>query len=241
MNFQTRIAYVTGVSGGIGKAVALHLLTKGYSVFGIGRTNTINQSDYQFLSLDLKKCEDVSLFQFPHHPAQSYLLINNAGMLGDILPVGDLNPENISAVMHVNAIAPQILTNTFIQTFSRKNAHLHVINISSGAGRKPIDAWSTYCASKAALDLFSETLKLEMELRNANNFFIHSVAPGVVDTNMQGHIRKASPEKFKSSQRFHDLKNNNQLLTPVFVAEKLFQLVTSPQTYPKTILSLSDI
>lgn len=241
MAIPTKICFITGISSGIGNALANELLKKGYTVFGIGRTNTVKHENYEFISLDLRKSEAVTYFRFPQHPADSYLLINNAGMIGEILPVGELNSENIVDVMQVNTIAPQILINTFIQTFSRQHVPLHVVNISSGAGKKPIDAWATYCASKAALDLFSETVKLEMELRDQKDFFIHSVAPGVVDTNMQTEIRAASPEKFKSSQRFHDLKNNGELIAPEFVAEKLAELIQNPTNYTANILSLSDI
>jgi len=241
MTTSTKIAFITGVSTGIGNKLALELLKNGYAVFGISRSNTINEKNYQFIQLDLRKSESVSHFRFPQHPAQSYLLVNNAGMIGEILPVGELNSETIQDVMQVNSVAPQILINTFIQTFTRQQVPIHVLNISSGAGKRPIDAWATYCASKAALDLFSETVKAEMETRQRINFFIHSIAPGVVDTMMQTKIREASPEKFKASQRFHDLKNNGDLISPEFVAGKLMSVILNPDKYPLNLLSLSDI
>ncbi len=241
MESENKIAFVTGVSTGIGKAIVLELLQHNYLVYGIGRTNTITAQNYQFIPLDFRKSELVAYFRFPQLPAASYLLINNAGIIGEILPVGELNPENIMDVMQVNSIAPQVLMNSFIQTFMRQNVPLHILNISSGAAKRPIDAWATYCASKAAVDLFSETIKLEMELRAIKNFYIHSIAPGVVDTNMQAKIRDASPEKFKTSQRFHDLKNNGELISPEFVAKKLMSLIDAPQSILATTISLSEI
>lgn len=241
MNPKTKIAYITGTSSGIGHALALQLLEVNYFVVGLGRSNNIKHSNYEFISLDLRKVEDVQNFNFKQIPADERILINNSGMLGDILPVGELSANIISDVMNVNTIAPQILINTFIQTFANQAGSLHILNISSGAGKRAIDAWATYCASKAALDIFSETVKLEMELREKNNFSIHSVAPGVVDTQMQDRIRAASPEKFKMSQKFHDLKNNGELITTDSVAKKLLNLIQNPKNYPNNILSLSDI
>lgn len=241
MASKNKIAFVTGVSTGIGKAMVIELLQDNYLVYGIGRTNTINHPNYHFIPLDFRKSELVTYFRFPQLPAPSYLLINNAGIIGEILPVGELNPEHIVEVMQVNAIAPQVLMNTFIQTFMRQNVSLHILNISSGAGKRPIDAWATYCASKSAIDIFTETIKLEMESRDVKNFYIHSIAPGVVDTNMQTKIRQASPLKFKSSQRFHDLKTNGELISPEFVALKLMSIIKDPQSIPKSILSLSEI
>jgi len=241
METQPKVAFVTGVSGGIGNALVHQLLANDYFVYGIGRSNSINEKNYQFIPIDLRKPDAVNHFNFPQVPANAYLLVNNAGIIGEILPVGELSSVHFSDVMQVNATAPQVLINTFIQTFSRQLVPLHVLNISSGAGKRPIDAWASYCASKAALDLFSETVKQEMEMRGHQNFFMHAVAPGVVDTAMQNKIREASPEKFKASQRFHDLKNNNELVSPAHVAEKLMHLISNPSTYENCLLSLSDI
>jgi benzil reductase ((S)-benzoin forming) len=241
METQSKIAFVTGISGGIGNALVHQLLQNGYAVYGMGRSNTINEKNYQFISLDLRRSDAVNHFNFPQVPASAYLLVNNAGIIGEILPVGELSSDHFSDVMQVNAIAPQVLINTFVQTFSRQQVPLHIVNISSGAGKRPIDAWASYCASKAALDRFSETIKLEMELRNQDHFFVHAVEPGVVDTNMQAKIREASPEKFKASQRFHELKNNNELVSAEHVSEKLMHLVSNPHKYNDCLLRLSDI
>lgn len=241
MTDKNKIAYITGVSGGIGKALTQELLNAGFFVYGIGRKSSIKHPEFEFIELDLRKIDLVQNFNFFQRPAAQRVLINNAGMIGKILPVGELSASAITDVMNVNAIAPQILINTFVQTFANQTAPLHVLNISSGAGKRAIDAWAPYCASKAALDLFAETVKLEMELREKKNFFIHSVAPGVVDTEMQVRIRAASPEKFKASQRFHDLKNKGELVAPEHVASQLLKLIHNPENYPSNILSLTDI
>lgn len=241
MDNQPKIAFITGISSGIGNALAHALLKAGFTVYGLGRSNTINESNYHFIPLDLRKVEAVARFNFPQIQAQSYLLINNAGMIGEILPVGELSSDHFFDVMQVNAVAPQVLINTFIQTFSRQQVPLHVVNISSGAARRPIDAWASYCASKAALDLFAETVKAEMHARHKTLFAIHAIAPGVVDTPMQSRIRAASPEKFLESKRFQDLKSNQELITPEHVATKIIQVIANPAAYPNTVMSLSDI
>ena len=97
---------------------------------------------------------------------------------------------------------------------------------SSGAGRHAIDAWGAYCASKAALDMFSETISEELKGREIKNWKIYSIAPGVVDTNMQDEIRNAKPEDFLVKKKFIDLKNNNELANPTIVASKLYEIVT---------------
>ncbi len=241
MAAENKIAFVSGVSSGIGKAIALELLLNQYSVFGIGRTNTIYNPNYQFIHLDLSQPKQVKEFEFIELEAHSYLLINNAGIIGEILPVGELNPKYISDVMQVNTISPQILMNRFIKTFITKKVPMHILNISSGAAKKPIDAWATYCASKSAIEMFSQTIKLEMELRDIKKFYIHSLAPGVVDTRMQSKIREASPSNFKYSQRFHDLKTKGELISPEFAAKKIMSLIRTPESFLNSALSLSEI
>lgn len=241
MDHSSKVAYVTGISRGIGHALVHEFLKDGYKVFGIGRNNTINEPNYQFLQLDLRNMDQVAQFRFPQIQAQGYLLVNNAGLIGEIMPVGELSPHHIIEVMNVNSLSPQLLMNSFIQTFLRQHVPLHILNISSGAGKKPIDSWATYCASKSSLDLFSETLKTEMVLRNQSEFYVHSFSPGVADTEMQNIIRSASPEKFKSLQRFLDLKTNNELKDPAFVAKKLMRLIQNPGQFPNTLLSIHEL
>ena len=178
---KTKIAYITGTSSGIGHALALQLLEAEYFVVGLGRSNNIKHSNYEFISLDLRKVEDVQNFNFKQIPADERILINNSGMLGEVLPVGELSANVISDVMNVNTIAPQILINTFIQTFANQKGSLHILNISSGAGKRAIDAWATYCASKAGLLGLMRSWAVEYA---PQNILVNAICPGWVNTDM---------------------------------------------------------
>ena len=59
-----------------------------------------------------------------------------------------------------------------------------VVNISSGAAKRPIEGWSAYCSAKAGLDMATRTLALEQS-RETNPVRVLSFAPGIVDTRMQ--------------------------------------------------------
>lgn len=238
---SNKSVFITGVSSGIGKALAELLLEQGFRVHGIGRKNSLLHPNYSFHTLDLSDPEAVSDFRFPDTTAKSVVLVNNAGMIGQIAPAGELQPLDIRNTMQVNTVSPQILCNQFLSQYSAHTEQLHLLNISSGAGKRAIDAWSVYCSSKAALDLFSECIMQEAKQRNRTGVFVHSVAPGVVDTDMQAQIREASPEKFFASQRFHDLKQNGDLATPKQVAEKLFKLIGHPEKTEPVVISLADI
>lgn len=234
-----KIAYVTGASRGIGEALIKKLLAENYVVVGLSRTSNFSHPNFKAITIDLADLTAVKKFVFSEI-ADHVLLVNNAGVLGDIGPVGSLKPETFEKVMHVNVIAPQILTNAFIAKYGGNATSGHILNISSGAGKNPIDGWATYCASKAAIDLFSETIRKEMDVHNIENWTIHSIAPGVVDTEMQSEIRSTAAEKFSSIQRFKDLKAENQLSSPHDVADKLMQVIVSPHAFEKTIFSVRD-
>ena len=239
---QNKIAYITGSSRGIGLALAEKLLTLDYTVIGLSRTNPINleHPNFTFIPLDLSDLEQVSQFSFPYY-SEHVVLVNNAGMIGQIKPVGSLDSTSIGDVMKVNTIAPQLLMNKFIHQMSPKTNQGHILNISSGAGKRPIDAWATYCASKAALDLFSATIKSEWESRSISNWSIHSVSPGVVDTAMQGAIRNSNPNDFKLYERFESLKLNDELSQPKDIVKKLVKIIKNPNQFTEILVSVRDM
>ncbi|WP_142292793.1 SDR family NAD(P)-dependent oxidoreductase, partial [Staphylococcus aureus] len=88
-------------------------------------------------------------------------LINNAGLVSPVGPAGDLDPLEIEKSIHVNLTAPLQMTNEFLNQTNNFNCKKTVVNISSGAGKTPFDGWSTYCASKSGIDLFTRSVGLE--------------------------------------------------------------------------------
>lgn len=234
-----KIAYITGASSGIGEALVHLLREEGYFVVGISRSKMDAKPGYIHLSVDLSDIQQINAFRF-NHQAEEMLLVNNAGSIGDILPVGKNTQKKLAEVAILNILAPEILMNTFIQQFQGKIKKGHLLNISSGAGKYPVDSWAPYCASKAALDLFSETVQQEFNTRNNQNWFCHSIAPGVVDTPMQKVIRSADPDEFQALQKFLDLKENEALSSPRTVAQKLYRVIKNPASFTEVILSVRD-
>jgi benzil reductase ((S)-benzoin forming) len=68
-----------------------------------------------------------------------------------------------------------------------------------------------------------------------------SIYPGVVDTNMQSQIRNTNESDFKSLQRFVDLKNNNELYTPDFVATSIYKIDTENHLENGDILDIRNV
>jgi benzil reductase ((S)-benzoin forming) len=95
-----------------------------------------------------------------------------------------------------------------------------VINISSGAGRRPLYGWSAYCAAKAGLDMASRVAALEAEARR-KPVEIVSLAPGVIDTDMQGVVRGTDEALFMDVERFRHMKAAGELRSAEAVAGEI--------------------
>ncbi|PKP38442.1 MAG: short-chain dehydrogenase, partial [Bacteroidetes bacterium HGW-Bacteroidetes-15] len=105
--------FITGSSKGLGKALAeLILSNENNFVYGISRTNTISHQQFQHLKLDLADLDAVQQFQYPElKDATAITLVNNAGIVGDIKHLGNLDAEKIISTYSINLISPTILTN----------------------------------------------------------------------------------------------------------------------------------
>lgn len=226
-----KIAIITGTSKGIGQALAKVYLENHYKVIGIARTNTMDAPNFTFIPCDLQDWERIDDLDFSISDAEEIVLINNAGRIGEIVPFQETTFADFKATMDLNLMAVMALCHKVLN-LKLDGQKLTMVNISSGAGRNTIPSWTPYCTSKAAIDHFSSNLQAELE-ESQSSVRVYSVAPGVVDTEMQGIIREADATKFSALQKFHALHENHQLQTPAYIAKELFELVNRA---PKEVL-----
>ena len=229
--------FVTGVSRGLGKAIAELYLSKGEKVTGIGRSAEIEHENFSFVQCDLSDLNAVRNLELTVSN-EPVTLINNAGIIGEITRISDMKHVDVDHVLTVNVSAPVILTQKIYQYLENKDVFT-LVNISSGAARRAIPSWASYCASKAALNMHTETFFLE-EQEKGNNPKVYAVAPGVVDTGMQTQIRSANPENFSSLDNFKSLKDDGKLFSSEEAASRLFQLLCFDYV-GKTFYDLRDI
>lgn len=219
--------YVTGVSRGLGKAVVLALLKRGEQVTGIGRSHDIDDPAFTFICCDLSDTRAAEQLQFPDH-SEPVVLINNAAVLGNIDRISAQDSADLESVLRLNSVTPMLLARKLYQTTRDKNAFT-LVNISSGAARRAIPSWAAYCASKAALNMLSETFRLE-ELELGRNPRVYAVAPGVIDTDMQAQIREVDQSRFSARGNFIGLKENGELFSAEEAANRLIRLLDRPYT-----------
>ncbi len=234
--------YITGTSRGIGKAIAEKLLKEEDNiVIGFSRSQTINHERYRHIVFDLNMIESVQAYQFqPYDDAKKIVLINNSGVLGEVNHIGKMGSHKIVESYNVNLIAPSILINSFMKAYADNGAEKMIINISSGAARHVVKSWSTYCATKAGLEMYARVLNEEIQEAGRKDVRVYSIAPGIIDTEMQSEIRSVPDENFTGKSKFVELKEKNQLVSPEEVAENMADVIANPEKYPNPIMDFRD-
>ncbi|WP_158856864.1 SDR family NAD(P)-dependent oxidoreductase [Lunatibacter salilacus] len=238
-----KLYIVTGSSKGLGKALVTQLLEDLETyIIGISRQDEPSKDRYTHLSLDLSDTDKLvnALDEiFPSGNYDELTLINNAGWIGEIAPIGKLNPQGILDIHRINLVAPAILMNAFTAAYRKSSAKKTVINISSGAAGKAVDGWSGYCASKAALNQMTLVAQQEAELHQLGIRYI-ALSPGIIDTPMQENIRSASSENFSQVRKFQGFKAENQLSSPAETAGKVIFLLRNLDAMPGVLLDVRE-
>jgi benzil reductase ((S)-benzoin forming) len=236
--------FITGTGKGIGKALAELLLKNNeYKVTGISRKNTIEHINYSHITTDLSNTGDTESIYFPDlKDIDEIVLINNAGVISEIHRTGKLTNSVIINDFNVNIVSPVILMNNFIRKYQHYTNKRTIINISSGAGKHAVDAWGVYCASKSALNIFSEAVSLEQSFQTPETQIkVFSVAPGVVDTEMQEKIRQSDENEFSNKEIFLNLKKNNELSSPLQAAELLLKIINNTEKINEVIIDVRHL
>jgi len=231
-----KAAIITGSSSGVGKELTKLLLDEGWFVYGISRSNKITHDLFIHNAVDFSDIKNIENYEIPKICCDEILLVNCAATLGNIVPFEKKENYNLLVEINCNLISPIILFNKFIKKFN--NVKKTIFSISSGAAAKPVHSWSTYCASKSGLELFSQVLKNETLNSNLRIFSIH---PGIVDTPMQKHIRKTSKKNFPLVDKFIEYHQNKELVSARLIAEKLYYLYKNQQNFDETVIYLRNL
>jgi len=151
------------------------------------------------------------------------VLFNNAGIVSPVGPLDRVEGAELDRNLRVNLVAPMLLMGAFLRATGGHAGLRRIVNISSGAGRRPIFGWGAYCAAKAALDMASRVAALEAQQRG-QAVEVVSLAPGVIDTPMQAVVRGAAAEDFVDVERFRQMKAEGVLRPADEVAADILRL-----------------
>jgi benzil reductase ((S)-benzoin forming) len=219
-------AIVTGVSRGLGGALAGELLGRGFTVLGIGRADNpvLGGDRYRLAEFDLADCGGIDTALEPafaevkrRRPA-SVCLLNNAATVSPVGTLGRLQASEIRSALAVNLAAAVALANLFCRVFSDAEMARRIINVSSGAAETALPGEAVYCVAKAGLEMLTRALAAEEQ---GPRFRAISVRPGVIDTDMQAFARSQPPEVFPSVELFKGFHREGRLVAPDVVASKI--------------------
>lgn len=224
-----RYAIITGGSRGLGSALALQLVEKGYGVVDLSRSAPHSFSSRIDLEDPLRAEKDAhkSMSFLSPELCSELLIFSNAGTLAPIGPAWRKPTGEVLGNLNVNLCSAIVVINEAIRHFRSATCRKIIVNISSGAALKGYAGWSLYCAGKAAMESFVRALAAE-EAHEPHPFLAISVDPGVIDTDMQAAIREAPATEFPEVGRFITRKKDGALLPPEKVAAAILGIISQP-------------
>jgi short-subunit dehydrogenase len=215
---EKKIIWITGASSGIGKALAIKFAEKGWTVAASARRenlledlNKFNPNIYSF-PLDVTEIENCKLIA-------NKIIEKFGGIDICVFGTGMHDPKSekrfdlnkIREIMEVNYFGTMNSINSIYEYFSeKKNGQISII--SSVAGYRGLPAAGAYCASKAALTSYAESLNFDMKMKNVR---VSLISPGFIKTPMTDQNDFPMP----------------MIKTPEFAANEIFKGLTEKKSF----------
>jgi len=196
MRFQGKVVLITGAGGGVGKVIAKRFAEEGASVVindlnlhkAESLTNQIKKEGFNAVTVkaDVSKGVEVERMvnKVINHFNKIDILVNNAAVFAESIPIVDLEEEEWDRVMNINLKGVFNCSKSVIK-YMMKQKYGKIINITSFTGKTGRVVYSEvgsptkahYCASKAGIISLTKSLAFELAPYNIN---VNAVAPGSI-------------------------------------------------------------
>jgi NAD(P)-dependent dehydrogenase (short-subunit alcohol dehydrogenase family) len=179
---MSKVVLITGGSSGIGKSIGEFLHQKGFIVYGTSRNpEKVLNSIFPLVALDVRDVESIHLAvaQIIQSTGRLDVVINNAGV-GITGPLEEIPMEEIKNNFDTNFFGPIAVMKAVLPQMRQQKSGL-IVNVTSIAGYMGLPYRSVYSASKGALELITEALRMEVK---SFGIQITNVAPGDFATNI---------------------------------------------------------
>lgn len=204
---MSKVAFITGATRGIGRAIALELAKEGYNIVLNYRTENealenlkkeISEIGVECYPVqgDVSKAEDSERMtkEIIEHFEQIDVLVNNAGITKDNL-ILRMKEEEFTDVINVNLVGTFNITKNVIKYMTKKR-YGKIINLSSVVGISGNAGQSNYAASKAGIIGFTKSIAKELASRNIT---ANAVAPGFIQTDMTNVLKDEIKEAIEGT------------------------------------------
>ena len=226
---KIKTALITGASSGIGWATAQSLAAKRYRLILCGRRaerlNTLaSQLEVPTYSLLFDVRDRQAVFEaidsLPLEWKDINVLINNAGNAHGLDTVQTANVDDWDAMIDGNVKGLFYVTKAVLPLL-QNSGDGHIINVGSIAGKQAYPKGSVYCASKSAVDFFTDGLRIDL---NAEGIRVGAIHPGLVETEF-------SEVRFKGdTQRSKEVYKGAKALQAADVADAITYMVEAPRS-----------
>ena len=225
-----KTALITGATSGIGKATAALFANQGFKLVICGRRTEVLEELkaelYQFtevftLSFDQRIFSEVqnAILSLPENFKNIDILINNAGNAHGLEPLSEGNIEDWDAMIDGNVKGLLYVSKLIIPGMKAQNSG-HIVNISSVAARQTYANGVVYCASKKAVDVISDGMRLEL---TEFGIKVTNIQPGLVETEF-------SKVRFKGDEeRANTVYQGYKALEAKDIADAISYCVNAPK------------
>ena len=249
MSTPQTLTIVTGASRGLGLALAQALHRPGQRLLTISRHPAalphVDGALLEQWSHDLAEPAPVAarledfLRQLDPAAVAQLRLIHNAAALSTPGPLGDSGSAELARVLRVGLEAPLLLSAAFLRATAGWAVPRKLLFISSGLGRHAMAGSAAYCAAKAGVDHLARALALEQQA-GPGGALVVSLAPGIIDTDMQVQLRHADAQRFPERERFAAFKRDGLLDTPQQAAAKVLRVLDGADFGSRAVTDVRD-
>jgi len=229
---QNKVIVISGASSGLGRALAIDAAQRGARVVIIARRrntlerlrNTINDDGGNVIAFPIDiSSPDAVIKAFSSIESlwgRIDILFNAAGTAEPIKRLEHVSNAELEQSLRTNVLGLYLITRETVKRMLAKREGT-IINLTSGAGQKPYVGWSCYCSQKAAVDMFTKTVALELEHKLIR---IAAISPGPFESRMQEVIRNTAEFQFPAKEKFVQLLQKNKLPSPETIAPVLLDV-----------------
>lgn len=189
-----KVAIVTGVAGGIGKASALLLAQNGYTIVGMGRSRYPDLSDFKafdmtYIQGDISVKEDrAKLLDTAVAKGDISVLVNVAGVAPKVrCDILEMTEESYDFVMGINTKGTLFLTQAVANRMVEQGRGGSIVNISSCSAYTSSTSRGEYCISKAGVSMIT---KLFADRLANESITVNEICPGIIATGMTESVKK---------------------------------------------------